>query len=370
MHCTSTLYSKGICAAGLLAAVLSPGLALAELTIVAEGLDNPRGISFDARGALYVVEAGRGGEGPPCAPGPDGRTVCYGETGAITRVWKGVQERIVEGLPSLAGPDGGTAIGPNDISHQGVGGALVTIGLGNDPSVRDTELAPVGHGFGIMIQVSASGAIKFAFDVAAHELAENPEPAHVDSNPYSVVNLPGGAVVADAGANAVLWVDQSGEILTMEVFGPELVPAPPFLGLPPGAKIPMEAVPNCVAQGPDGSIFVGQLTGFPFPVGGAKVYRLLPGGGREVVSDGFTNIVDIDLDDDGNLYVLEYARYSMLSGNLTGALTKVAPDGTKVELASQGLVAPTSVAVGPDGAPYVSNFGIFPDIGTVVRVDP
>jgi len=31
-------------------------------------------------------------------------------------------------------------------------------------------------------------------------------------------------------------------------------------------------------------------------------------------------------------------------------------------------VAPTSVAVGPKGAVYVSNFGIFPGKGEVVRI--
>jgi len=34
------------------------------LTVVADGLDNPRGIGFGPDGALYVAESGSGGSGP------------------------------------------------------------------------------------------------------------------------------------------------------------------------------------------------------------------------------------------------------------------------------------------------------------------
>src|SRR6266540_1196878 len=49
----------------------SPAQASPEVTTVATGLDNPRGLGFAPNGALYVAEAGRGGDGP-CFPGPEG----------------------------------------------------------------------------------------------------------------------------------------------------------------------------------------------------------------------------------------------------------------------------------------------------------
>jgi hypothetical protein len=52
------------------------------------------------------------------------------------------------------------------------------------------------------------------------------------------------------------------------------------------------------------------------------------------------------------------------------ALIRVDPDGTRTTLASEGLVRPTSVAVGEDGAIYVSNRGISVGTGEVVRVEP
>src|SRR3954464_8199099 len=64
-----------------------------RVTVVARGLDNPRGIAFGPEGALYVAEAGGGGSGP-CTPFElGGEPVCFGPTGAVTRVSHGRQER-------------------------------------------------------------------------------------------------------------------------------------------------------------------------------------------------------------------------------------------------------------------------------------
>src|SRR5436305_9502010 len=83
--------------------------------VVASNLDNPRGLAFGADGALYVAEGGTGGNGT-CVKGPEGDDVCYGTTGAITRIQGGKQERIATGLPSLAAKDGSGATGATDVS--------------------------------------------------------------------------------------------------------------------------------------------------------------------------------------------------------------------------------------------------------------
>src|SRR3954471_10656782 len=64
--------------------------------VIASGLDNPRGIDIAPSGALYVAEAGRGGDGP-CIGGGEGGEVCAGPTGAITRVGFGRPHRVVRG---------------------------------------------------------------------------------------------------------------------------------------------------------------------------------------------------------------------------------------------------------------------------------
>src|SRR5438132_14309987 len=67
-------------------------------TVLASGLDSPRGLAFGPEGALYVAEAGRGGTGP-CLNSPEGGQACYGASGAVTRIWRGTQQRLATGLP-------------------------------------------------------------------------------------------------------------------------------------------------------------------------------------------------------------------------------------------------------------------------------
>lgn len=58
------------------------------------------------------------------------------------------------------------------------------------------------------------------------------------------------------------------------------------------------------------------------------------------------------------------------SGDLTGALIRVAWGGGRTVLASDGLVAPTSVAVGPTGDVFIGSNGLSEDAGEVVRFRP
>jgi sugar lactone lactonase YvrE len=152
-----------------------------------------------------------------------------------------------------------------------------------------------------------------------------------------------------------------------------MVDAPPFLELPPGTQIPMDAVPTSVALGPDGNYYVGQLTGFPFPVGGANVYRVpVQGGTPEVYAEGFTAVVDVAFGPDGSLYVLELAKNGLFDAfvfnDWTGALICVAPNGTRTEIAEGALFAPGGVAVDSDGTLYVTNNSIFSGVGQVIRI--
>jgi sugar lactone lactonase YvrE len=339
--------------------------ASSSMEVIASGLNNPRGLGFGPDGTLYVAEAGMGGD-EPCISGGEGEA-CLGLTGSVTRVKNGVQERFITGMPSLAGEGGIAANGPSDVIPH-ARNLDVVVGLGANPEDREL-LGSEGEGLGYLVRAHYTGAFIDWVDVSGYEVANNPDGGLIDSNPYSGAWVdPAKRVIADAGGNDVLVVAANGVTGTLAVFPDRMVEAPPFLGLPPGTLIPMQPVPDAVAVGPDGAIYVGELTGFPFPVGGANVYRVVPGQEPEVFADGFTNIVDIAFDSQGNLYVLEITANGLLSGDFTGALIKVDTGGNRTVVASEGLVAPTSVAVGPDGALYVSNFGVFPGAGQVVRI--
>ena len=331
--------------------------AQATVAVVMSGLDNPRGLAFGPEGALYVAEAGRGGGGP-CRVTLLGERLCYGPSGALTRLWRGAQRRIVIGLPSYVSP-AGEATGPHDVSFDG-GVAYLTIGLGANPVVR-SAFGAVGPLFGTLVQMTARGRWHVAADVSAYEAAKNPAGGPIDTNPYGLLARPGERIIADAGANALLSVASNGEISTLAVF-PSI---PPPVGGPPLFR---DSVPTAVVVGPDGAYYVGELTGAPFIAGTARIWRVVPGAAPQVAFQGFKTIIDLDFGPDGSLYVLQHASAPAGFAG-PGGVIRIAPNGTRSVVAG-GLTRPTSLVVGRDGTIYISNRGISVGIGEVLSIRP
>ena len=344
------------------------------LTVVADGLDNPRGIGFGPDGALYVAESGSGGSGP-CIESPEGGESCFGRTGAVTRITKRSQHRVLTGLPSTAEEGGVAASGPVDLGFSGWTGYLLVGNPGGGTATRK-QFGPGAARFGKLLKVDLHG-IRTVADFPRFEEKNNPdkgagaEPGfEIDSNPNGLLVGRRSQLVTDAGGNDLLKVDHKGRISVVAVFPPRLVPAPPGIpDLPP--EIPMQAVPTSVVKGPDGAYYVGQLTGFPFPVGAANVWRVVPGHKPKVFAAGFTNIIDIAFDRHGRLYVLEIATNGLLSAGENelpqGRLVRVNRDGSRETLASEGLSAPGGFVLG-HGAAYITNNSILSDAGQVVKV--
>jgi len=155
------------------------------VTVVARGLDNPRGVAFGPNGELYVAEAGSGGAAP-CIKDPEGGgKTCYGATGAVTRVAHGKQTRIATGLPSLAAPAAqgpSMATGPHGVTVARDGTVYAVVGLGANPHDR-SKLGAEGAGFGRLARIDSSGSWKNVADISAHEATHNPAGGPVDSNP-------------------------------------------------------------------------------------------------------------------------------------------------------------------------------------------
>jgi hypothetical protein len=336
-----------------------------KMTVIAKGLNNPRGLAFDSHGALYVAEAGKGGNGK-CITGPEGDQECFGSSGSVTRIAGGHQTRVLTGLPSLAGKDGSGATGPSDVAIGGGRAFLQVQNPGGGPQTRQ-QFGAAGNDFGRLLQVFPR-PIRSLADFPTFEQKHNPDHGagaqpgeEIDSDPYAVALKDGTQVVADAGGNDLLKVGRDGKISVLAVFPIRMVLAPPELGLPPGTKIPMQAVPHSVVRGPDGAWYVGELTGFPFPKGAARIWRVVPGHQPTIVARCFTNIIDVAFDRWGRLNVLEISRNGLASGDpLSGALFRIERNGGKTLLASTGLVNPAGLAIGRDGSFYVSNFGTFP----------
>ena len=354
-------------------AVLGPG----DATIVMRGLNNPRGLAFGPDGALYVAEAGRGGSGP-CFQ--SGQVVCYGPTGAIGRLVGETQDTVVSGLPSIATAVG-RAEGPNAISLLGIGGAYVTVGWENDPRLRAQY--PVLAGFARLVRVFPTALVprpahvpttfaewEFVADLGNYEIAVNPDCGRIDDNPFGVLVAPAGVLVVDAGANAIVRRDATGVLSTFAAFSSRYSEptglACPVLPADYPATLPKETVPTSITLGPDGAYYVGHLAGFPVVAGAANVYRVVAGQAPEVFLTGFTFIVSLAFDATGNLYVLQHLDGP---GITTGSLVRVAPDGTRTTMIA-GLVRATGLAIGPDGAIYLSHRGISIGTGEVLRIQP
>jgi sugar lactone lactonase YvrE len=337
---------------------------------VASGLSNPRGLAFAPNGDLYVAESGRGGSGNcTFSPPNPANQRCYGETGAITRILpEGGFERVVTGLPSLGLPDGTAEGGPVDVSFLGTA-AIVSMSWGGNPTLR-AALGPKGHLFGSLLQTTPGGTYRMLADVAQHEVRENPAGGNVDSNPYSVLAQPGRRIVADAGANALIEVRPNGTTRTFALI--------PFLPAVPPIPAPREPVPTSVVEGPDGALYVGELTGFPFWPGTASVMRVSSDGATvEPYVSGLTAVVDLAFDAGGALYVLEIARGQIgpfppppapNPGLGIGRLLRKCPGAGAPEVLLPGLTFAAGVAIGPDGAAYLTNFSTSSTAGEVLRL--
>ncbi len=221
-------------------------------------------------------------------------------TGHVSEVFHGHVRRLLT-LPSIdARP--GEASGPTNVATAGgMGEMFVTMGAG--PRVP----------FGFLLRANPA-RIFYVADIAAYELANNPDAVlPPDSNPYGVAIVGDGSVlVADAAANDLLRVAHDGTIETIAIFPP----APNVLF--PGIGGPMvQAVPTSVAIGPDGAWYVAELRGFPF-ANASHVWRIEPGS-RNVHctigassgqcidwASGLRHVVSIAFGPDGNLYASQF----------------------------------------------------------------
>jgi hypothetical protein len=364
------------CAVASLALTLPAAAARerAQLEAVATNLNNPRKLFLTPDDRLYVAEAGTGGQDLCFGTGPD--SSCVGLTGSVTRIAGGRQTRVVTGLVSWASPTQQRAQGIEDVQIRG-GTSYLLFG--------DAFLGP--HGRNRMGRDGASAGRLIArapgrtrdrlvADLAAFEAAHNPDRGAgsnaklrnptTDSNPYAFTAYRGGFAVADAAANDLLWISPAGEISVLATFPTRDVPLTRADAQRIGASatmtsITVQAVPTSVVVGPDGALYVGELTGRPYPVGGARVWRIVPGRPPSIYASGFTTISDLAFDGP-DLLVLEIARRGLYDPNSSGALIRVAPSGRRTVLATKGLIAPTGLAVGRDRI-YVSNHGFSPGVG-------
>ena len=173
----------GVTALGLATAVglAAPSAAGAQtqghhqkVTVIADHLNNPRGLAPAPGGGLYLAEAGRGGK--VCVAGGEQGTTCLGLTGSFDLVTKHGVKRLVTGLISGSGEGGVAAEGPVSVSRGPDGTFYGQFGLnthvvppkGAIPGyLRAAALAELGR----LVRVSPHHGVKVVSNVGDQDWA-------------------------------------------------------------------------------------------------------------------------------------------------------------------------------------------------------
>jgi hypothetical protein len=301
--------------------------------VVRSGLDNPRSLQIMASGNVLIAEAGHGANSEAgCS-----EQGCRGFTGQVTLLTGNSSKaaRILGGLLSLAGPDGSFATGADGASRR-PGGRFVAI-IGGGPGRQGGKLVTRGP----------RGGVRILADISRYEARNDPDGEGVESNPYAVLGLRGGYLVADAAGDAILKVTPRGRISTWAVL-PEY-----------GERV--DAVPTVVSKGADGDIYVGEL--HSEQRGKAKVLRYNRAGKLLERWGGFTSVTGVDRAADGTLYVSELfggpCTFDRIPQCFPGRVVRVNPDGTRDYLA---VPFPSGIGVRGDRV-LVTAFSTSPQTG-------
>ena len=319
-------------------------------TVIASGLEFPRGFTFGRDGAIYLAEAGTP-EGntkstvgqceqtpPPVGPWKGGYT------GRVSRItMSGARTMVLDRLPSaingLGDVDGVADVAFADKKMY----VLIAAGCGRGLTEFPSSVIRVKENGKWKREVNLSAWIRH--HPVAHPEEDDFEP---DGDWYSM---------ASDGNLLFLVEANQGNLVAVR---------------PDGKKIRRVADVSATENGhvvPTGlaiarhDLLVGELTPFPAVVGAANVIRYDRSGHVEGRMGGFTAILGVAHDWLGNTYVLEAftcgARPSCFPSPGSGDVVRVKRDGTR-DIVAAGLSFPTTVRLGPDGALYVSNFGFGP----------
>lgn len=346
-----TIGLRGVCA-GIAAAALVAAPSAAPATAAPAATD-PQAVSYDVPPPVFDIGSA-----------PDGSVLAVGGD-TVHRLSRGEVSTVT------SAPRGG--IGLEGVDAVGRGTYWLTVG--------GADLAE-----GAAVLRESRGTTRVVGDVESFETGNDPDAtvgprwkdprceavdgfsAGPQSNPYHVTARSGGeALVADAAGNTVLSVRASGGV---ELFALLTPPADDDgyrvrFSLADGTDCYVQPVPTSVATGPEGAVYVGELTGAPAEPGWSRVWRVEPGSSGvvcpsaecTVAVDGLTSVIDVAVGPDGMLYVLQLDDAgwpAAVSGaGVGGSLLRCDPGSGSCETVEEGLAFPGAITFDKAGELWV-----------------
>jgi hypothetical protein len=369
-----------------------------SITPVLGGLAAPRGIAFDGQGSMYVAESGVAGDGPAGLT-QTGKVSKY-RWGRTTPSWTTPFSSVYasedpSAPPDVLGPEGLSATSSRCTTHAEHGHMhdsgrwhrenrkacrvymIMSESTPGVAAVSDGAInAPqAGHLYRLD---GATGAATDKADIGTQMwnwTGENRDlfPSDFpDSNPYGVLVTKDPhsgrtrTFVADAGANTISEVMRDGTARIIAYIPNET--AAPF----------RDSTPTCIAQGPDGYLYVGTLhfvaNLFVYDGGHSDVWRVNPNANYPTVptrwTSGLTTVTACTFDRSGNFWATEMFQGG-LAATPPGDVVKIPfshPD-SHTRIGFGQLPLPGGIAQGPDGAMYVTVGSSAPGAsGGVMRV--
>jgi len=363
-NCLSARILTALLAVVLVAGVAVSGSAAAPrawtAATVATGLDSPRGLAFTPKGTLLVAEAGHGGD--VCTPTPAGQ-MCIGLSSQISTVdpADGSHRPLVAGLYSRSVTSEGIT-GVDGISADGgrLAGVITsfpqeldTWSCAGQPADCGDVLAGARAQAGQLISFTRWGTWRPLAGVGGSDFewaGLNPgwstEPPN--ANPYGLLAFPGGALVADAGANTLDLVGADRRISVLSAFAP-----------PAAGGFPADTVPTCVAS-LRGRLYVASLSGHLWQVTGRSAPTDVPvvdGAGHSLIHHVTGCVTD---ERHGALYLVDMwgtpgppVPTGPSSAAGTGSVVELSANGT-ASVITGGLTFPNGIALARDGSLYVT----------------
>jgi len=327
----------GLALLALTAALLSRGAQAHEghtsITLLADGLAGLTGGAIGPDGAIYVVDAGTGGENIIQLPEEfGGGEANWGLTARIIRIDPEVGDvtTAASNLPSFESADG--AFSAADVEF--LGGQMYWLLTG---SVNELGIDEWPNGV-YRVTGGDDDEHDLVADISAFNDA-NPvdfPDAAPGGNPFALQARGAGFIVSDGNFNRLLQVQTTGSISLLAQFD--------------------NVVPTGLEHSASGTLFNTWFSAFPHDPGDSKLVSVsVPGGNVSELAAGPAQLIDVEQAEDGTLYVLQFGDQQTDENappSPTGRIYRVEDDGDLTALVD-GFTMATSLHFSDDTA-YVT----------------